>query len=239
MIASGRSWAHLTALLAVSMYASRAGANDSKAAEAAYDRALQFYRAGDRVSALASMKESYRLSHEPDLLYDLGRLERELDHCIPALRSYRAYVSAVPDGAYTAASQVAIAQLEARCDAAPRHPSYWTAPRIIGWSSLVAAVGLGVGAVVLEVDAHAAQRDAQRWADVPVMHSWAPRGPSLLDDAQRDQNVAIGLTVAAGALAVSSALCLTLWGEHHGREAPSVSFLLRPGAGYVGYSKRF
>lgn len=207
-------------------------------AESAYDRAIAFYRTGDKVSALTEMRESFRLSHEPDLLFDLGRLERELNQCGPALESYRAYLRAAPGSPYAPASRLAIEQLEPECEPEPRVARYWTAPRIVGWSALAAAVGAGIGALVLQIDAHADVDAAHELASTKGA-TWNPRGSNLMSDGSHDQNVAIGLSVAAGTLAVASVLCLTLWAPHRENEAPAVSLAIQPGAAMLGYAKRF
>lgn len=207
-------------------------------AEDAYDRAMAFYRAGDRVSALAALQESFRLSHEPDLLFDLGRLEREMNHCKPALESYRAYLRAAPESAYAPASRLAIEQLEPECDPPPHVARYWTAPKIVGWSALAAAVGVGIGAFVLQVNAHSDSDAAYDWLFTKGV-TWKPRGPNLMSDGIHDQNAAIGLSVTAGTFAVASVLCLTLWAPHREKEAPAVSLAVQPGGALLGYAKRF
>jgi hypothetical protein len=87
---------------------------------------MRRYEAGDVAGALTSMRESYRLSARPELLYNIARLEKELGDCAPALADYREYVERAPQGRYRADASSAIDELSARCP--PSHPALKGAP---------------------------------------------------------------------------------------------------------------
>jgi hypothetical protein len=93
----------------------------SPATEAEGDPASLFrgaqarYEAGDTAGALVLMRRAYELSRRPELLFNLGELERELDECQPALRDYRAYLTEVTAGARREQAEQRVRELEAEC----------------------------------------------------------------------------------------------------------------------------
>ncbi|MES1184722.1 MAG: hypothetical protein ABUL60_12985 [Myxococcales bacterium] len=95
----------------------------SEAAATAYRRALAMYDSGDLPGALASMRESYRLSQRAELLYNIARLESELHDCAASLADYRLYVQQVPDGRYRSEADQATQELAQRCPDAPPTPA--------------------------------------------------------------------------------------------------------------------
>lgn len=128
------------------------------------------YTAGDVAGALESMQRSYDLSGRPELLYNLGELERELRQCNAAVTSYAEYLARVKQGRHREDAERASEELRAECpeDAAsvnmpvipppppapvqrvpepPPAPPYWTTARVAGWSSVGAAVVAGSGAL--------------------------------------------------------------------------------------------
>jgi len=108
------AWASC-ALISLILSSAPARAGDDTAAAQAYQQALRFYEAGNLTAALASMRESHRLSARPELLYNIARLEKELGDCAPALAHYREYVSRAPEGQYRADASRAIEELAASC----------------------------------------------------------------------------------------------------------------------------
>jgi hypothetical protein len=98
----------------------QAASEESQAAATAYRQALARYAAGDLEGALASMRESHRLSQRAELLYNIARLESELGNCPASLADYRRYVLEVPQGRYRSDADQATRLLEQQCpDAAP------------------------------------------------------------------------------------------------------------------------
>jgi len=105
----------LVALLATGLWALPARASDEDAAARAYQQALREYAAGELAAALASMKQSYRLSERPELLYNIARIESELGHCSAALADYNEYLRQVRRGAYRREAEESAARLAAQC----------------------------------------------------------------------------------------------------------------------------
>ena len=181
------------ALSAKSETAESASAAD-QAAAAAYERALSSYAQGDIKGAFDEMQESYRLSKHPELLYNLARLEDDLQECQASLEDYRRYLERVPQGSYRQAAEQASAELGRRCPSAdattpaavaPTQPtqgsptsdkqkqstllqehSYWTTPRWIGWSAIAAGTLAGVGALYFRFAAVSARDSFQQTVDI-------------------------------------------------------------------------
>jgi tetratricopeptide (TPR) repeat protein len=164
-----------------------------QAAAAAYERALSSYAQGDIKGAFDEMQESYRLSKRPELLYNLARLEDNLQDCQASLEDYRRYLERVPQGSYRQAAEQASAELGRRCPSAdptapvaaaptqpsegspasdkqkqsalPQEHSYWTTPRWIGWSAIAAGTLAGVGALYFRLAAGNAHDSFQQTVD--------------------------------------------------------------------------
>ncbi len=148
-----------------------AAAPDSgRAAAELFREAEARYTAGDVAGALESMQRSYELSGRPELLYNLGELQRELLHCSAAANAYDEYLARTTRGRHREDAERARAELRAECpdDAvpvtmpvlapppaaaiepapAPAPPaSYWTPTRVAGWSSVGAALAASTGAL--------------------------------------------------------------------------------------------
>gem|GEM_PF-1173302 len=86
-----------------------------QAASIAYQDALASYAKGDLAAALNSMRESYRLSKRPELLYNLAQLEEELKACSDSLEDYRRYLELAPQGRYREAAESASRRLQREC----------------------------------------------------------------------------------------------------------------------------
>jgi tetratricopeptide (TPR) repeat protein len=211
-------------------------------AEAAYDRSIALYSAGDKTGALAAMQESYRLLGHPDLLYNIARLERELGQCWVALGDYRVYIGLVPTGEYRASALEAERDLNRTCGGAPAEP-YWTTRRIIGWSAIGAGAVAGAGAVYFALSARSAHDDAQRAADA-IVHAEHPEPWTAADharelDAQQAQTLAIVSGAAAGGLLTGGVLLLVFPMGREEKAAPDIAIVPQPGGAFVGYSRRF
>ena len=225
------------------------------AAEAAYDRAIASYAAGDKASALADMKESYRLSALPDLLYNVARLERELGVCRPALDDYREFLRAKSTGTFVSDATLAIADLEKQCGeppaaaAAPVPPRlrYWTPPKIIGWSAIGAGVAAGAAAVAFRVLAESShdkdQALATQLSDQNTSTGSGPPRPvydsTYRDEARQALTLAWVFAVSSGVLVAGGITCLTLLSRPHEAAPPSVSFAVDSHGGSIGYVHEF
>jgi hypothetical protein len=107
-------------LLAFSGGAARAA--DADPAALAYQRAMDLYASGDLGGALASMRESFRLSGRAELLYNIARLESEAGQCAESLADYRQYLKDVPRGRYRDAATRASEEQAARCPSPEQAP---------------------------------------------------------------------------------------------------------------------
>ena len=86
----------LSLLLAVEVNAQPAKTNKDAAA-ALFTAAEIFFQNEEYERALHAYTEAYQLSSFPDLLFNIGQCYRALHRHAEALRSYRDYLSAVPD----------------------------------------------------------------------------------------------------------------------------------------------
>jgi hypothetical protein len=235
------------------------------AAEAAFTRAGDQYAKGDLVAAHASMAESYRLSQRPELLYNLAMLERELGQCPQALDHYDKYLQLVPQGRYREAASDARAELSLECPtkstpipAAPTLPpapaptvatvatadqpspapeaSYWTVPRVAGWSAIAVGALAGGGTLYFTMAAVSARNDYQRSVDAQV-RGGPMRDMSLEARQHRDQNVARVLAVSGSALLAGGVLLLVLSPSTH--EDRTAAIHIEPGSVQACFTQRF
>jgi len=93
-----------------------------QAAARAYQQALSAYSRGDVQAAFQNMQQSYLLSGRAELLFNLARLERELQHCEAARSDYEGYVRSVQNGKFRSEAQQAVQDLQRQCpaDSAPK-----------------------------------------------------------------------------------------------------------------------
>jgi hypothetical protein len=212
------------------------------------------YDSGDLPGALASMRESYRLSQRAELLYNIARLEGELGDCAASLTDYRLYVRQVPDGRYRSEADQATRELSQRCPDAPptpasappsettagasvkppvvppasqtveppkpaspapssrpqpASPTYWTAPRWIGWSLVAASAVAGASALYFRAGAVDARSNFQ--TSVNNAKKGGPLPDSSLRDRQHERDHwAVALGVTGGALLAGGVLALLL-----------------------------
>jgi hypothetical protein len=145
-------------LLAFSGGAARAA--DADPAAQAYQRAMDLYASGDVGGALASMRESLRLSGRAELLYNIARLESEAGQCTESLADYRQYLKDVPQGRYRDAATRASDELAARCPspeqaavAAPGGSPVAQSSVAVATPTSAAATGTGSALVVPVVEA--------------------------------------------------------------------------------------
>ena len=72
-------------------------ANDPAKAMEKYEEAERYYKLAEYETALRLYRESYLLSGEPELLFNIGQCNRQLLRYEEALKSYKAYLRDVPD----------------------------------------------------------------------------------------------------------------------------------------------
>jgi hypothetical protein len=255
------------AIPAQSESAESASATD-QAAEAAYQRALASYAKGDIKGAFDHMQESYRLSKHPELLYNLARLEDDLQHCQASLGDYRRYLERVPQGRYRQAAEQTSAELERRCPSAapaaavptqpsegstpsdeqkqsvfPQEHSYWTTARWIGWSAIAAGTLAGVGALYFRVAAGSArdsfQQTVDNWEQARLNGSKEALDYRLQDQQHLDMNMALALGVTGGALVAGGLFVLILDPQKRDLTRANAQIFIAPGLLGACYSQSF
>jgi hypothetical protein len=239
--------------------ASAASAAPENAGETAYQRALAAYAAGDVKGAFEAMRESYRLSQRPELLYNLAMLERELEECQASLEDYRRYLQRVPNGRYRDAAEQASHELERECPAAdpvpaavpvqpgptvdraaaektPQPPllqqgktSYWTTPHVLAWSAIGVGAVAGGAALYFELAAKTARNDFATNVG-RAEASQATLDLGLEDRQHRDETAAAVLGLTGGVLVTSGVLFLIL-GPDAAHEGVGNAFIYFPPSG--------
>lgn len=226
-------------------------------AEAAYEKAVSCYAAGDLQGALGFMSESYRLSQRPELFYNLASLKRELEQCRAALDDFRRYLELVPRGRYRERALQALEELEQECpsvartepranasvalseraDLPGRSQEYWTPPRVVAWSAMATGVLAGAGAVYFFLAASAARDDVQASVTAQVKGG-PPWDQGRQEDQHRNQTLAHVFGVTSGALVAGGALLL-VFGPAGERNPSGVAVSVQPGAAGASFSRQF
>jgi tetratricopeptide (TPR) repeat protein len=102
--------------------------NRAKAREL-FKQAQQHYKLGEFQPALDGFKEAFRNFEDPSLLFNIAQCERQLGHKQEALRSYRMFLSEVPNAPNRAEVENLIATLDqAIKDEAAAQPPQNTLP---------------------------------------------------------------------------------------------------------------
>jgi hypothetical protein len=226
-------------------------------AEQLFDTAYARYMDGDVTGALAAMEESYALSHRPELLFNLGQLNRALERCRPAIAYYEQYLSEMPVGSGTEDATAAIEALAPTCETPPPatttstlrppvpapppappsdHPvargHYWTPLRVAGWSAILAGAGLGAGALYFQLRANRLEDQVERkYEDVGY-------DPELELSGKRSATAAQTMAVVAASAIVGGVLLLWV-GHHNETQAQAVSIGVRSDGMYTSCSVRF
>jgi len=202
------------------------------------------------------------------LLYNLGRLEDELHDCQASLEDYRGYLERVPHGRYRQAAEQAIEDLSRACPAADSAPSttsqplgpaappraqlsndqkqsergpqlsYWTPPRVIGWSAIATGTLAGVGTLYFTLAAIGARNDFQESVD-EQFRGVGHLDSKLQDRQHRDQTLAQALAVTGGALIAGGALVLILDPRTHEQTRASALIYIQPSLLGACYSQNF
>jgi hypothetical protein len=208
-------------------------------AKEAFDRAVDAYAGGDKVTALNDMEQSYALSHRAELLYNIAKIERDLHQCTSALVTYQRYLRDDPTGTQRDAANDGVRVLSAQClrpaqpaiptpPSSPMSPSYWTAPHLVGWSAIIAGAAAGTASLALGVASNGPAETYRRTLSPPEY-----------ERAERLRNGARIFGVAGGVLAAGGVLCLTFWHPQREQSAPSVSLAVSPDGAAFGYARRF
>jgi hypothetical protein len=189
------------------------------------------------------MKESYRISAHPELLYNIAKLERELGHCEGSLARYQNYLKQSHGGEFHDAAVAAERELGKTCGAprsSPHAASYWTTPRVVGWSAIGASALSTGAAIYFAASADSADADVQRMVQLHVKegNTWTTQDHDRETDASTARTAAIVSTALAASFAAGGVLLLVLPGRSE-RPPPSVSLVPQSGGGFVGYAQRF
>ena len=184
-----------------------------------YRDAEALYAEGNVPGALSRMQEAYTLSGRPELLFNLGELERELGHCVRARKNYAAYLAQVPDGRKRDEAQRKEEELHRHCPdqptkaeaptaVTPAHTPYWTPATIAGWATIGAGLVAAAGGTYLAVQANRDedQLEARMAAGDPFTQS----DKQLEQDGERSAAWARGLFAGAAVLVTAGVTLLVL-----------------------------
>jgi hypothetical protein len=176
-------------------------APDEASAQALYEQGRIKYDLGEFAAAARLFEESYRLSEQPLLLYNLGQAHRQKGDCARALHAYRSFVRRVGEidaataadlGGEAALAREHMAKLSSSCSTAEPSPQPIPAPAAGG---AAATAGGPAAAPAPKVDGTAA---APAIATAPVYASLAGKlaiGASV---------IAVGSLVAATGYGISA-----------------------------------
>jgi hypothetical protein len=216
-----------------------------------FHQAESEYAAGDVAGALDLMEQSYQLSQRPELLFNLGQLNRELHRCRPALDRYRQYLAQSPTGRRRDDAERSLAELGRECPEpasavppapppSPRavHRPYWTTPRIAGWAALGAGVAAGTGALLFGLAVKHAESDINSLQSNGRTYD-ATRANALKGDGERYQAWEVGLGVASAGMLASGVLLLLVGTPTKQSAASSLSLSVEPGGASAAYSAEF
>ena len=109
-------------LTAVMIIALEGAAFGAPSAEELFDQGQTAWANGDYASAAVKWNESYTLSKEPDVLFNVAQALRKDGRCAEALATYRRFVAIAPGSDQRRLADEFIRELTAKCDvkAAPR-----------------------------------------------------------------------------------------------------------------------
>lgn len=113
-------------LIAVFMIVALEGAAfAAPSAEELFDQGQTYWANGDYANAAAKWNESYALSKEPELLFNIAQALRLDGRCVEALATYRRFITILPGHKERPLADDFIRELTARCDVekAPRDQS--------------------------------------------------------------------------------------------------------------------
>jgi hypothetical protein len=189
-----------------------------------FKQAEAHYVAGDVAGALELMQRSYDASGRPELLFNLGELQRELKHCTEARKSYERYLALAQTGTRRseAARKASDLKLECPDSTTPIPPPapppvaapdrYWTPMRIAGWSSIGASVVFATTAAYFAGRAGNTQSEYEARLASGV---YTTQDQTLADKGYRYNHLAWGFGGAAVGLGAIGVSLLILNPTHH------------------------
>jgi len=237
-------------------------ARDSTHARAAelYREADALYASGDTARALDAMQRSFELSGYPELLFNIGQMQRELHDCPAALKSYEAYLARATHGTHRDEVGRSVETLRAQCPepsvpppaatavavsptppapvpVAPDRPGdgYWTPLRIAGWSTLGAAAVTAAGALYATARAQTYEgRDEDRITnDKASGLGYQPSDKTIEEDGERAASWARALGITAAGLTAIGVSLIVISPEKQQPTKAAISMGVGPGRAWV------
>jgi tetratricopeptide (TPR) repeat protein len=105
----------LCVLIIVAIAASSGSALAAPTAQEMYGQGKRAYDAGDYTAAVLAWEQSYALSHEPGLIFNLAQANRLLGDCARALVDYKRFIALDPKSAQRSLAADFIHELESTC----------------------------------------------------------------------------------------------------------------------------
>jgi hypothetical protein len=190
------------------------------------------------------LRQCYATTHDPNLLFNIAQVYRELNECMPAMEHYRRYVEAAPDGERVADAHKHIVMLSPTCPGAVPHESpanskavptvlpptavsppasYWPT---VAWISFGTSVLAAAATTYFAAESYSAKRDVERIQQQPTFD--ARYLNTRLDDFYRDRNWATGAAITSGVtlvLGVYSCIATAADRRRLSESAPSAVFV--------------
>jgi len=206
--------------------------------------ARQQYQAGDLKGAVELLRQCYATTHDPNLLFNIAQVYRELKDCMSAREHYRRYIEEAPDGERVADARKHIAMLNPTCPVAMPHESPAdlkagpTAPPptaaslpanhwpTVAWISFGTSVLAAAATTYFAAESYSAKRDVERIQQQPTFD--ARYLNTRLDDFYRDRNWATGAAITSGVtlvLGVYSCIATAADRRRLSESAPSAVFV--------------
>ena len=229
-------------LIAVLMLLTSEGAAlASPSAEELFNQGQTSYAKGDYAGAAAKWKESYRLSKEPELLFNIAEALRDDGRCSEALAMFRRFIATAPGSPQRQLADDFVRELTAKCnEAASRDDETTEGPvdRAHGDDDgdlrttadrrsatrpgrtkkfagiVVGGAGLATIAVGIGLGAHASALGNQVTLDCSSSCNW-PSEQSRDAAGRRDATIGYALD-AIGALAVAGGAVFYYLGDREG-----------------------
>jgi hypothetical protein len=114
-----RDWPEVMKLALAILVAICGTVHAAPTAEDAFNAGQAAYDAGNFVRAVEHWQESYRLSREPALLYNIGQAYRQAGDCVRALASYRQFLADDPTSDRRLLAEELVRELEPKCGRSP------------------------------------------------------------------------------------------------------------------------
>jgi tetratricopeptide (TPR) repeat protein len=210
-------------LLAPAARADGAAPAKAEEARALFEQAEIHYKLQRYERALAGYEEAYLLVQAPQLLFNIGQCYRLLGRPEEALRSYRAFLAAVPDAADKPRVEALIAELSGR-PAVPLDRVPPRRPRLFyGAAAAAGALGLAAGGLFL------IERSALR--ELAEADGSADDAAALLARRRRVATLGTASNALVGAALLSGAVGLAVSRRQRGdlRLAPGLAGLTLSG----------